>query len=60
MNQNINIFASQIKINHRTLDDKVILAPKNSNVIFTNNYIIAIIEGETVKYLNINITKETT
>ena len=49
------IYGNEIKINDKNLNDKIILAPKNNDVInINNNNILNRMEGDTIEYLSID------
>ena len=45
-----DIYGNEIKINDKNLNDKIILASKNNDVININNEILNRMEGDTAEY----------
>ena len=52
------IYGNQIKINDKNLNDKIILAPKNNDVININNEILNRMEGDTIEYSSIDTAED--
>ena len=52
------IYGNEIKINDKNLNDKIILAPKNNDVINIINEILNRMEGDTIEYLSIDTAKD--
>ena len=52
------IFGNKIDINDNEVNEKVILAPKNNDVININNDIISLMEGQCVEYISIDSAED--